>query len=1218
MSSLAGLVANYGDSDEEREDYRPVPPRSAPGAGASVATAPEGYENAAIHPPPIPHCPWSACYDESSGFTYYWNQQTNAVTWEALRSSAEVSAEEWQLYQQALAEKQTAQPKPSSKSVPSKSGKKTDSREKRIELITSYHNSDSESNDETESPKKSSSKPPPPLPVASPAPKPVATVPKSVKKLKKAPPVEYGPPLPPNQNYTVPIGPELPPQLVATVAEAPKSPDVPPPPTIAKDEEKKSPKANDAEDSEDESLLLMKLKDKAKLLEKLGGEIPSELKEMIKDAPKVKTPPVEVKKGADIDDLLAEIEQKELPKVKAKKIDIFDDGSNDSAKVSKDTSTPPRCSETPPLEELKTLFPSAKAIANETDEKPASLFPSAANIVPDTQEIQENGVDKPSNKTDTPPLPPEKKTNIYLSDSNAPSTSRKKFRISNSVLPERPKPEPVSYTTKYSSHIEGFSSERTGLGFSNDETETPKDKETVSYGNGLLFTKGEVLNEDKKDEELDDMVDLVEAKLKFLNQVQPSMVTPVQEMLIQMQTLVVAWRAGALTPRYWRRWVKTASQSIQQQEAAAAPPGWHCSFQRSAGRYQYIRQSDGFAQWDYPMPVADMDISTTPPHPGIEQPVLAAAPLTPPPPAWHDPPPPGIEEATAPLPSEPPKPKQEIGDELASFYSDLAELEKQTPSQPTTATNSPEHKPPPPPSITEEVKTDKKKDKEEKPRKKTKKAASHDKSKYSLNNIRIASFSNYKRLELTRRKIKKKNRGKRPNKYIKIASFYNDLAELEKQTPSQPTTATNSPEHKPPPPPSIIEEIRTDKKKDKEEKPRKKTKPTTATNSPEHKPPPPPSIAEEVKTDKKKDNKEEKPRKKTKKYSSFYNDLAELEKQTPSQPTTATNSPEHKPPPPPSIAEEVKTDKKKDKEEKPRKKTKPTTATNSPEHKPPPPPSIAEEVKTDKKKDKEEKPRKKTKYLSMNIRMASFYNDLAELEKQTPSQPTTATNSPEHKPPPPPSITEEVKTDKKKEKEENLGKDQTSHENSKYSLKNIRIASFYKDLAELEKQTPSQPTTATNSPEHKPPPPPSIAEEVRTDKKKDKEEKPRKKTKPTTATNSPEHKPPPPPSIAEEVKTDKKKDKEEKPRKKTKPTTATNSPEHKPPPPPSITETDKKKEKEEKPRKKTKAKLKLDWAGHVCCMPNELWAPTTPNWKKEPTGVVAGSPDAERYGVMLF
>ncbi|KAJ2951290.1 hypothetical protein O0L34_g5692 [Tuta absoluta] len=781
MSSLAGLVANYGDSDEERDDYRPVPPRIAPSAGAAVAPPPEGYENAAIHPPPIPHCPWSACYDESSGFTYYWNQQTNAVTWEAppeyllalkvaqqqlhAQGSAEVSAEEWQLYQQALAEKQTVQPKASSKSVPSKSSKKPDPKEKpsgryvrgggrkramsddedeKIELITSYHNSDSESNDETESPKKSSLKPPPPQPTTSPAPKlaPVTPVPKVVKKLKKPPPVEYGPPLPPNQNYTMPIGPELPPQIVAPVTVAPKSPDIPPPPppTITKEEEKKSPKANDTEDSEDESLLLIKLKDKAKLLEKLGGEIPSELKEMIKDAPKVKTPPAENDKEADIDDLLAEIEKKELPKVKAKKIDIFDEASNDSAKVSRGTPTPPRCSETPPLEELKTLFPSAKTITNEPDDKPVSLFPSAANIVMEASiEIQENGVDKPTNKTDTPPPLPEKKPNIYLSDSNSlPSTSRKKFRISNSVLPERPKPEPVSYTTKYSSHIEGFSSERTGLGFSkDDEMDSTKDKETVSYGKGLMFTKGEVLNEDKKDEELDDMVDLVEAKLKFLNQVQPSMVTPVQEMLIQMQTLVVAWRAGALTGRYWRRWVKTAGQALTQQEAAAAPPGWLCAFQRSAGRYQYIRQSDGLAQWEYPMPVADMDISTTPPHPGIEQeetilnpplpatpplptappppPPAPARPLTPPPPAWHDPPPPGIEEAPPPLPTEPPKPKQEIGDELASFYNDLAELEKQTPSLPTTAVNSPEHKPPP--SVSE---TEKKKENKEEKKKKTK------------------------------------------------------------------------------------------------------------------------------------------------------------------------------------------------------------------------------------------------------------------------------------------------------------------------------------------------------------------------------------------------------------------------------------------------------------------------------------------------------------------
>lgn len=52
-----------------------------------------------------------------------------------------------------------------------------------------------------------------------------------------------------------------------------------------------------------------------------------------------------------------------------------------------------------------------------------------------------------------------------------------------------------------------------------------------------------------------------------------------------------------------------------------------------------------------------------------------------------DPPPPGCDDIP-PLPVNS-EPKQEIGDELASFYSDIAEIEKQTPA-PHTASNSPE------------------------------------------------------------------------------------------------------------------------------------------------------------------------------------------------------------------------------------------------------------------------------------------------------------------------------------------------------------------------------------------------------------------------------------------------------------------------------------------------------------------------------------------------
>ncbi|XP_049872431.1 formin-binding protein 4-like [Pectinophora gossypiella] len=744
MSSLAGLVANYGDSDEEHDENGSS--RPLPSAAAAHAPAAYTHSSAAIHPPPIPHCPWSACYDEGSGFTYYWNQQTNAVTWEAppeyllalklaqqqlnTSGSTEVSAEEWQLYQQALAEKQNVQNKMAAKAsilkptrkvekpvdVKSKKddkGKKrpaSEDEEEKIELITSYYNSDSESNDESESPVKSSIPPKPQTVKPQTAPK------QPVKKQKKQPTVEYGPSLPPNQNYTVPIGPELPPKLTNTV----KSPEHK---TIPKDEGKSTPNSTEIDESIDENALLNKLKDKAKLLEKLGGELPSELKKIIRDENSSGTNSPIKSDGwkekildTNIDDLLDEIEKKELPKVKSKSDEQSCKSNGTSARNS------PRSTDTPPREEIKPLFPSSKVIAEEP-EKPVGLFPSAANI-------RESSPEKI--QSSTPPPPAEKKPNMYLSDvSEVTNVNRKKLRISNSVLPERPKAEAPSYTTKYSSHIEGFSSERTGLGFSKEEESGTSPKATISYGNGLMFTKGETLNEEKRDEDLDDMMELVEAKLKYLNQLQPCVVTPVAEMLIQMQTLMSAFRAGALSGAYWRRWVAGGTAALAGQEARAAPPGWALAFQRSEGRYRYER-ADGHTQWEYPAPAppappADMDICTTPPHSTpdkdevlVQPPLPASPPPPPPPPAWQsppqwaDPPPPGTDDPP-PLPAAPAK--QEIGDELASFYSDIAELEKQAPpSAPQTGAGTPS--PPPPPPLRLEV--EEKKKEEVKPRKKTK------------------------------------------------------------------------------------------------------------------------------------------------------------------------------------------------------------------------------------------------------------------------------------------------------------------------------------------------------------------------------------------------------------------------------------------------------------------------------------------------------------------
>ncbi|CAH4036748.1 unnamed protein product [Pieris brassicae] len=661
-----GLLVSYGDSDEELEDASPVKQlhHCAPAPAALPTNYVNHHASAAIHPPPISHCPWSACYDENSGFTYYWNQQTNAVTWEAppeyllalklaqqhltTSGNTEVSAEEWQLYQQALVEKQNSNKIPKIITKPSKTNEKFKDKknfkkrpsndsddEYKIELITSYHNSDSESNDEQESPKK-------PLPESKPALKQVTA--KPVVKRQKTKAVEFGPSLPENQSYSAPIGPELPPGLVV---DKPKPPEIVLSEEVREQQTKSTSKADD-EDGQEEDELLKQLKDKAKLLEKLGGDIPSELQKILKEDSRTDSP--KSTKDLDIDELLQEIEKKELPKMA--KIDSLEkNGASDSPK--------PRQPE-------------------ELQENGPALFPSAINITKD-------------------PIPPppssdqaeEKKANIYLSNAAEP---RKKLRISNSVLPKTQRIEVPEYTTKYSEFIEGFSSERTGLGFGKDEAaEGGTAKDAINYGNGLSFTRGEVLNE--KDEVLDDLAELVEAKLKYLSQVQPSSLTPLQEMTVQMQTLVSAFRSGALTATYWRRWVESAARALTSHELRAAPAGWLCIFQRSEARYSYKREADGFVQWEYPAVAStDMDICTTPPPPdtAVEEPPpppCTSSPSRvspPPPPSWHDPPPPGT-DAHLPLPP-PPESKKEIGDELLSFYNDLAELEK---SNPSSGTNSP-------------------------------------------------------------------------------------------------------------------------------------------------------------------------------------------------------------------------------------------------------------------------------------------------------------------------------------------------------------------------------------------------------------------------------------------------------------------------------------------------------------------------------------------------
>ncbi|CAB3258984.1 unnamed protein product [Arctia plantaginis] len=605
---------------------------------------------------------WLPCYDDSSGCTYYWNQLTNVVTWDipheylialkipqqklASPVSAEVSSAEWHLYKQAVKEKENNKITLQNKKCPD-----GDNEEEKIELISSYHNSESDSNDETETPVNS------PKPPSKVLPK------KNVQKKQKKKTQEYGPALPPNMSYSVPIGPELPPELINTVGTSPTNKTQNP---VTREKITKM-----TYESQDENTLMKRLKDETKLLEKLGADIPKKVQQLIQEeigsdyaASKSRG---SSKSRTNIDECLDRVEKKELPKYSEAKIK---DTKNISAKTSH------KRDGTPPIE-------------------PRHLFPIFQNIketpIPRETDNEERKVDIAKNKT----------VNLYLSDIK--TANKKKLRLSNEVLPKK---EPA-YTTKYSKHIEGYSNERVGLGFVTDENNAETTKNTINYEKGLVFTKGETLNEEKEDKDLNDLIDMVEKKLKYLNQIHPSKVTPTQEMLIQMQTLADAFRAGALSLSYWRRWATAAHTYLVRQEQRLTLPGWTCSFVRSEGRYCYCRVSDGFVQYECPAaPNTEMDICTTPPHPGIQakfevQPPLPPSPIpvTPPlPPPHtgsaclvHEPPPPGCEDLLKRPTSQ--EPQRDIGAELATFYSDIAQIENtQSISQAASTSLEPEQK----------------------------------------------------------------------------------------------------------------------------------------------------------------------------------------------------------------------------------------------------------------------------------------------------------------------------------------------------------------------------------------------------------------------------------------------------------------------------------------------------------------------------------------------
>ncbi|KAF5289463.1 hypothetical protein FQR65_LT11836 [Abscondita terminalis] len=339
--------------------------------------------------------------------------------------------------------------------------------------------------------------------------------------------------------------------------------------------------------NDDEDIhILAKLQNRAKILKDLGGELPPEVKKIVEQNEEMELE--ENKKNISGFSLVA--------------------GYGDSEDED---------------EELKVVEKSP----NQNRVAVSTLFPTPTPI--DVNQFLESG------------KPPEQQEEI---DTKA---FHRKRRIGIDFNVEKPKTD-----------ANDLEVERQGLGFKCENGDGLQSKSKVNYPGfksaGVMFVKSDVLNSDdgvdKKEsvetsnetnantmKKIEEIHKMLNEKLTFLSEGRDP-VSPVQVIIIQMETLYEAMQAGSLTLDYLHKWLKQTCSELVKLEKEAAPSGWLLQWDRVNKRYYYRNQQTGESQWDYPQPDIvggddAMDICTTPPPPASDTLLEDVAhPVQPPPP----------------------------------------------------------------------------------------------------------------------------------------------------------------------------------------------------------------------------------------------------------------------------------------------------------------------------------------------------------------------------------------------------------------------------------------------------------------------------------------------------------------------------------------------------------------------------------------------------------
>ncbi|XP_051156262.1 formin-binding protein 4-like isoform X2 [Leptopilina boulardi] len=594
-----------------------------------------------------PEMPWQECFDESTGYPYYWHTNTNQVTWEmppeyrlwkekkqmtvnqqhnlhvghwpGVSSNSEIP--EGMIPKEVVARNRNRQAGIQENQVPLNTKqldtsipphlRDDDSDDGKIEMITSFGNEESEeSESDSHVEEIAESKP---------------------KKVHHRKPSDYSSRERNNEvkssSQSIEIGPSLPPEMQEKISES----------------------SNGTEED-----ILRRLKNQAKLLQSMEKNTESNSRG---------GSPFETEHNKNKIQNESEKSQTQS-ELKVSLVPGYEDDSDNDEEI-------------PPASEIKPLFPIVEyetdkptiKIANDGIVKKVETRQTETGCIrifeyrnvetekTDTTDIETKELNKEIDNVDNSesesrinqPSQDIVKVNKFLENLETPTKAfQRKKRIAFDVLPNRPKvveTQELPSTEESQTANTNNESDRFGFGFQKEkeevtETESMEIKPEVpvkSEKELISFVKGETINNSTKstdevksipaaeNKEFKYLTEMISEKLKFLSE-GCQMASAVQIMAIQLQTLLEAWESGDLKQTYLHQWLTTTGRELSRLEQTAAPPGWECQWDRSHKRYYYRNAATGAAQWTYPeMDVIggteEMELCTTPP-PEQEEPII--------------------------------------------------------------------------------------------------------------------------------------------------------------------------------------------------------------------------------------------------------------------------------------------------------------------------------------------------------------------------------------------------------------------------------------------------------------------------------------------------------------------------------------------------------------------------------------------------------------------